>query len=448
MSLTKFNQMLILVSLIFVVALMIIASSKFNIHPFLSLLAAGIFMGFVGGLTEVEITKTLMEGFGKTLGSIGIIIAFGTIIGAYLEKSGGAMSLANWVIKKVGKKNSALAMNLTGFIVSIPVYCDSGFIILSSLMKAVSKRSNIPLIVLGVSLASGLYATHVFIPPTPGPLAATAALDADLGLVIILGFVVAIPVALTGMFWGKYIGRKIGKPIAAYTKSTIEEKKLPNTIKSFAPLLVPIVLIALNSIAAYPTHPFGEARLANFLQFIGHPVIALFIGVALAFQLRNKNSKETHTQWVAQGLKQAGVIILITGAGGAFGAILRATGIGDYIGETFSGMELGLLLPFVIAAILKTAQGSSTVAIITTAAIIAPVMESFGLDNSFGRALAVLAIGAGAMTVSHINDSFFWVVAQFTEMDTKTALKSQTVATLLQGIVGLGVVLVLGWGLL
>ncbi len=436
--------MVILISLVLVVILMIVASSKFNIHPFLSLLGAGIFMGFVGGLTEGEITKTLMNGFGKTLGSIGIIIAFGTIIGAYLEKSGGAMSLANWVIKKVGKKNSALAMNLTGFIVSIPVYCDSGFIILSSLMKAVSKRSNIPLIVLGVSLASGLYATHVFIPPTPGPLAATAALDADLGLVIMLGFVVAIPVALTGMFWGKYIGKKIGKSIAADAESTLEEKKLPNTTKSFAPLLVPIVLIALNSIAAYSTHPFGEGRLADFLQFIGHPVIALFIGVALAFQLRNKNSKETHTQWVAQGLKQAGVIILITGAGGAFGAILRATGIGDYIGETFSGMELGLLLPFLIAAILKTAQGSSTVAIITTAAIIAPVMESFGLETSFGRALAVLAIGAGAMTVSHINDSFFWVVAQFTEMDTKTALKSQTVATLLQGMVGIGVVLVLG----
>lgn len=401
-------------------------------------------MGFIGGLSEIEITKVLMEGFGKTLGSIGIIIAFGTIIGAYLEKSGGAMSLANWVIKKVGKKNSALAMNLTGFIVSIPVYCDSGFIILSSLMKAVSKRSNIPLVVLGVSLAAGLYATHVFIPPTPGPLAATAALDADLGLVIMLGFVVALPVALTGMFWGKYIGRKIGKPVSEQTVISIEAKQLPNTTKSFAPLLVPIILIALNSIAAYPSHPFGDGRLAEFLQFIGHPVIALLIGVALAFQLRNRNSKETHTQWVAQGLKQAGIIVLITGAGGAFGAILRATGIGDYIGESFSGLELGLLLPFLIAAVLKTAQGSSTVAIITTAAIIAPVMESFGLDSSMGRALAVLSIGAGAMTVSHINDSFFWVVAQFTEMDTKTALKSQMVATLLQGVVGVGVVLGLG----
>jgi GntP family gluconate:H+ symporter len=203
-------------------------------------------------------------------------------------------------------------------------------------------------------------------------------------------------------------------------------------------------LIALNSIASYPTLPFGEGKAAEFVQFIGNPVIALFIGVALAFQLKDKKVKETHSHWVGEGLKQAGIIILITGAGGAFGAILRATGIGDFIGESFSGMELGLLLPFIIAAVLKTAQGSSTVAIITTAAIVAPILESFGLDSSMGRALAVLSIGAGAMTVSHINDSFFWVVAQFTEMDTKTALKSQTVATLLQGVVGVMVVLLFG----
>ncbi len=300
------------------------------------------------------------------------------------------------------------------------------------------------MVVLGVSLAAGLYATHVFIPPTPGPLAAAAALDADIGLVIMLGFVVAIPVALTGMFWGKYIGRKIGTPVEDTKTEELVAKKLPRTSMSFAPILVPIILIALNSIAAYPTLPFGEGRAADFIHFIGNPVIALFIGVALAFQLKDKKVKETHSHWVGEGLKQAGVIILITGAGGAFGAILRATGIGDFIGESFSGMELGLLLPFIIAAVLKTAQGSSTVAIITTAAIIAPILESFGLDSAMGRALAVLSIGAGAMTVSHINDSFFWVVAQFTEMDTKTALKSQTVATLLQGVVGVVLVLLLG----
>lgn len=196
--------MVILIALVVVVVLMVIAASKYKFHPFLSLLLAGIVMGFVGGLSESEVITTLLNGFGKTLGSIGIIIAFGTVIGAYLEKSGGAKALANWTLKTIGKKRSVLGLNLTGFVVSIPVFCDSGFIILSSLMKAISKSSKIPLVVLAVSLAAGLYATHVFVPPTPGPLAAAAALDADLGLVILLGMVVAIPVALAGYFWAKF----------------------------------------------------------------------------------------------------------------------------------------------------------------------------------------------------------------------------------------------------
>lgn len=438
--------MVTLIALVLVVAFMIIAASKYKFHPFLSLLLAGIVMGFVGGLNESEVINTLLNGFGKTLGSIGIIIAFGTIIGAYLEKSGGAKTLANWTLKTIGKKRSVLGMNLTGFIVSIPVYCDSGFIILSSLMKAISKTSKIPLAVLGVSLAAGLYATHVFVPPTPGPLAATAALDADLGLVILLGLIVAIPVALTGYFWARYLERHLKtSDIELKDESKSTDLKPPKTSASFAPIIVPIELIALKSITSYPTHPFGEGTLANIFNFIGNPVIALLIGVFLAFQLKPKSKEDTHFNWVTIGLKEAGIIILITGAGGAFGAILQSTGIGDLIGERFADVNLGLFLPFIIAAILKTAQGSSTVSIITTAAIMAPILESFGLESSLGRALTVLSIGAGAMTVSHLNDSYFWVVAQFSEMNTTTALKSQTVSTLFQGLTGIILVMLMGW---
>lgn len=438
--------MVILIALVLVVIIMVIAASKYKFHPFLSLLMAGIVMGFVGGLSESEVITTLLNGFGKTLGSIGIIIAFGTIIGAYLENSGGAKTLANWTLNAIGKNRSVLGMNLTGFIVSIPVYCDSGFIILSSLIKAISKNSKIPLAVLGVSLAAGLYATHVFVPPTPGPLAATAALDADLGLVILLSLIVAIPVALSGYFWAKYLERRMEK---VDTDTNVEDhpinEKLPKVSSSFAPILVPIVLIALKSVTSYPTHPFGEGILANILNFIGNPVIALLIGVFLAFHLKPKSIEDTHFNWVTFGLKEAGIIILITGAGGAFGAILQATGIGDLIGEQFATVNLGLFLPFVIAAILKSAQGSSTVSIITTAAIMAPILEPFGLESSLGRALTVLSIGAGAMTVSHLNDSYFWVVAQFSEMNTTTALKSQTVSTLIQGLTGIILVMLIGW---
>jgi gluconate:H+ symporter, GntP family len=435
----------ILAALIIVVVLMVVAATKYHFHPFLSLLLAAITMGFIGGLNESEVTSIMINGFGKTLGSIGIIIAFGTIIGAYLEKSGGAKALANWVLKIIGNKRSVLAMNITGFIVSIPVFCDSGFIILSSLNKAISKNTKIPLVVLGVSLAAGLYATHVFVPPTPGPLAAAAALDADLGLVILLGLIVAIPVSLVGFFWAKYIGHKLGTPVPINFEVEPESEKLPKTSLSFVPILVPIILIALKSVSNYPTLPFGEGIISEMLNFIGNPVIALFVGVFLAFQLKDKNKEETHFNWVTIGLKEAGVIILITGAGGAFGAILRSTGIGEIIGSNFSNLQIGLLLPFVIAAILKSAQGSSTVSIITTAAIVAPLLEPFGLASPIGRALTVLSIGAGAMTISHLNDSFFWVVAQFTNMDTSTALGSQTVSTLFQGLTGIIFVIIISW---
>lgn len=436
----------ILISLLVVVILMVIAASKYKFHPFLSLLIAAIIMGFIGGLNENEITTVLTNGFGKTLGSIGIIIAFGTIIGTYLEKSGGAKTMANWAINTIGKNRSVLAMNLTGFIVSIPVYCDSGFIILSSLNKAISKRTKIPLPVLAVSLAGGLYTSHVFIPPTPGPLAATAALNADLGLVIFLGIVVAIPVSFTGFLWAKFIEHNykfISNDSILIPDSTNES--LPKTRLAFLPILIPIILIALKSISNYPTHPFGEEILFDITNFIGNPVIALFIGVFLAFKLKNNDKEATHFNWVTSGLKEAGIIILITGAGGAFGSILQATGIGEIIGNRFSDLEIGLLLPFLIAAVLKTAQGSSTVSIITTAAIMAPILESFGLESSMGRALTVLSIGAGAMTVSHLNDSYFWVVAQFSGMDTATALKTQSVSTLLQGLVGVILTMILGW---
>ncbi|NND24080.1 MAG: GntP family permease, partial [Acidimicrobiia bacterium] len=349
--------MKILIALVVVVILMVIAASKYKFHPFLSLLLAAIVMGFVGGLTESEVTMTLMNGFGKTLGSIGIIIAFGTIIGAYLEKSGGAKTLANWALKTIGKKRSVLAMNITGFIVSIPVYCDSGFIILSSLNKAISKSSKIPLAVLGVSLAAGLYTTHVFVPPTPGPLAATAALEADLGLVILLGLVVAIPVSLSGYFWAKFLEKRIQYKEKESREEVVIQHDLPKTSTSFIPILVPIILIALKSISSYPTHPFGEGAIAGIFNFIGNPIIALFIGVFLAFRLKPSKNKDTHFNWVSSGLKEAGTIILITGAGGAFGAILQATGLGDIIGDSFSEFNLGLLLPFIIAATLKSAQG-------------------------------------------------------------------------------------------
>jgi len=424
--------LIILVVLVFIV----VAIAKFKIHPFITLILAAIMMGFFMGLDGTTILNTISEGIGNTLSSIGIIIGLGAVIGTYVEKSGGTSTIAKYILRLIGDKKSPLAMNLTGILVSIPVFCDSGFIILSSLNKALSKKTGISMVVFVVALSTGLYVSHVFIPPTPGPLAAAAALEADLGLVILLGIAIALPTAFVGYLWAV----KSGKKLTVTEETTVtKSEEIPESKSSFLavllPILIPIVLIALRSIAQYPSHPFGEGTLANIFSFIGHPLPALFIGILFAVQLVTKSTpvKERLT-WVSSSLKEAGVIILITGAGGAFGSILRSGNLGEIIEANFSGIEVGIFLPFLLAAILKTAQGSSPVSIITTATIIAPMMGTLGLDSELSRALAVLAIGAGAMTVSHINDSYFWVVSQFSGMDTKTTLKSHTLATLFQGI--------------
>lgn len=435
--------MLALVFLVLAIIFIVVSSTRFNLHPFLSLLIAAICVGFSGGLDAGAIIAAITDGFGSTLKSIGIVIAFGAIIGVFLERSGGAQTLAAFVLRLVGEKRAPLAMNITGYIVSIPVFCDSGFVILSTLNKAISKRTGLSMTILAVALATGLYSTHVFVPPTPGPLAAAATLNADVGLVMMLGLLVAIPSALAGLLWALYYSRRFHISPKDFGEAENKPHKKPSAPASFAPLLTPIALIALRSVADFPGAPFGKELFYQFAMFLGNPVIALLIGVLLSFTLKSRQVKESSMDWVGEGLKSAGVIILIIGAGGAFGNILRTTHIGDTLGAMLSQWPLGIFLPFIIAAVLKTAQGSSTVAIITAAALVSPLLPAMGLDATPARALVVLAIGAGSMTVSHANDSYFWVVAQFSDLDTATALKCHTLATLAQGLVGITVIAVL-----
>ena len=427
-----------------VVLFIIVATVKFKMHPIFSLTIAAVASGFLLGLAPQHIMTTMAEGFGNTLSGIGLVIAFGTVIGIYLEKTGSTQVLANSILKVIGLKRSPLAINLAGFVISIPVYCDSGYIILSSLNKAISKKTGIPALVFAIALATGLYSAHVFVPPTPGPLAAAAILEADLGMVLIFGLLVAIPVSISGYFWARFIGKSLQEDDS--TKTIEQKEEVLATVKpyqAFLPLLVPIVLIAMKSIVDYPTHPLGDGWLFQMFNFLGSPVIALLIGVFFAFALGRKVPQEDKKGWVPEAFMQAGAIVLITGAGGAFGAILRTMDIASIINLDSSTGVGGLLIAFLIAAVLKTAQGSSTVAIITTSAIIAPLLETFGLISITDKALAVLAVGAGAMTVSHINDSYFWVVSQFSHMKVKTALKGHTLGTLVQGTIGLLVILFL-----
>ncbi|HJL75617.1 MAG TPA: GntP family permease [Candidatus Marinimicrobia bacterium] len=437
-----------LIYLVLVIVFIIIGTTRLKIHPFLALLVASLAMGFFGGLDSLTIINSLTEGFGQTLKNIGIVIALGTIIGVFMEKSGGANTIAEYFLKLFGKNKSHITMSITGFIVSIPVFCDSGFIILSTLNKALNRRTGISLAVLSIALATGLYTTHVFIPPTPGPLAAAAIIGADVGLVLIMGIIVSIPVAIVGLMWASFYCSKFNINVEMSEIEDKNESSSPSIYQALLPIFIPIILISIKSIVEHPSIQLDEGIIRSSIVFIGHPVVALMIGVTYTLINTKVSSSTERFEWVSNGLLNCGSIILITGAGGAFGHILRATDISASIGQYLIEWNIGIVLPFIIAAFLKTALGSSTVAIITTAAMIVPLLDPMGYTSSMARSLIVLSIGSGAMTVSHLNDSYFWVVSQFSNMDTTTALRCHTLATLLQGITGIIVISILSFILL
>jgi len=442
--------------LLALIVFIVLATSWLKLHPFVVLLLAALIGGLAYGVAPMDVVDAIGTGFGGILGSIGLVIVLGTIIGVILEKSGAALTMAESIIRLLGQRFPTLTMSLIGYLVSIPVFCDSGYVILNSLKNAVAARMNVSVTAMSVALATGLYATHTFVPPTPGPIAAAGnlGLGDNLGLLIVLGAIVALITALAGMLWANRFLKlddadaglltESGKALEAedaFAAFRKEHGALPGVLASFAPILVPIALICFGSLAAFPSAPLGDGTVTSVLRFFGSPLIALSVGVLCAFFLiQSKGRLPAFQDRVTAGITAAAPILLITGAGGAFGQVLKATPLADFIGETLSTLGIGIFMPFIVAAALKSAQGSSTVALVTTSALVAPLLGDIGLDSEMGRTLAVLAIGAGAMTVSHANDSFFWVVSQFSRMPVALAYRAQTMATLIQGIVGIVVV--------
>jgi GntP family gluconate:H+ symporter len=432
---------LLVLSIVFIV----LATTRLKLHPFLALLLTAFGFGILSGMPLKEVVDSVNQGFGGTIGYIGIVILAGAIIGAFLEKSGGAYRLATSILKLTGQKQVPTAMAGMGYIVSIPVFCDSAFVLLSPLMRALASKAGITLASAAVALSLGLYATHTMVPPTPGPVAAAGILGADLGLVILWGMLVALVSLIAGWLFAvlfasrTYIAPEPGPGVDEAAEAAAEqvpEAEQPTVLRSLLPIFVPILLIVARSISELPTRPFGEGGLLlEILGFIGQPVVALLLGVGLAMTLPKRFDRQmlSMSGWVGEAIVGAGTIIIITGAGGAFGKVLQNSGIADVIGGALVGSNLGIWLPFLIAAGIKTAQGSSTVAIITTAGLVAPLLASLGLDGETQKALVVIAIGAGAMVVSHANDSYFWVVTQFSGMDVKTGYRLQTLGTLVQG---------------
>lgn len=436
---------MLIVLLILAVAFIVVSTTKFKLHPFLALIFAAIGFGLLSGMPFAEIVSSVNSGFGDIVGHIGLVIVIGCIIGTFLEESGGAYVMAQGIVRLAGKKRVPLAMLIVGSFISIPVYADSGFVILSPLNKAITKKSGISLACTAIALSLGLTITHCLVPPTPGPVAATAILGADLGLVILIGLIVSMFVAAESYFFvTRYASRTYidPDPDGEITVEEDDAKDKPSALRSFLPVVVPLVLIVFKSISDFPGAPFGEGVAASVLRFIGEPVIALIIGMILSFFLPKKFDREllSTTGWVGKSLTSAAVIIMITAAGGSFGMILRNSGIAEILGESLAGANVGIWLPFIIAAALKSAQGSSTVAIVTTASLIAPMMEALGFVTPVGKALAVMSLCSGAMVMSHVNDSFFWVVTQLSGMNVKTGCKLHGLGTLLGGLTAMLVV--------
>ncbi|WP_103614066.1 GntP family permease [Campylobacter concisus] len=448
----------LIVCFVIAIILMILMISKLKVHPFLALMSISLVLAIVAGIDLSKIPAMIGVGFSGTFKSIGIVIIFGTIIGTVLEKTGAALKLADMVVKLVGQRRPELAMLIMGWVVGIPVFCDSGFVVLNSIREALYKKISASPVAMSVALSGGLYASHVFIPPTPGPIAAagTLGLGGNLLLVIIMGTVVSVPVLIAVYFFSKSIAKSVtisDKEADATITASYEELlkkfgKLPCGFLSLAPIIMPIIFMAVGSVIdvlAKQGMLDKAALLPKIFLFLGNPIIALAIGVIFCVFLLAETKKMREFDHITnESLKIAGPILFITAAGGVLGNVITEAGFVNFIKENASTIKaIGIFFPFIISAVLKTAQGSSTVAIITTASIMGAfsadnsLMQTLGFTSEISAALCVMAIASGAMCVSHANDSYFWVVTNFSKMTADQGYRTQTAMTFIMGVVGM-----------
>ncbi|WP_026968538.1 GntP family permease [Algoriphagus terrigena] len=438
--------MLTLLIILVALALILIAIVKYDIHPFLALFVGAILYGLMMQMPSELIIKSISDGFGGVMGSVGLLILLGVILGTFLEKTGGAMVIAEKVLKWVGEKSVNLSLMLSGWVLSIPVFGDSTIIMMNPIAKSLSARSTISYAATIVAVSLGAMASHSLVPPTPGPIATAGILGADLGLVIFYGGLVSLITLIPLYFFvQKWVTKIPLRPQLLTENLEIPKKDRPTFGSSLLPILLPLFLIILASIANYPTKPFGEGKLISVILFLGTPVISLLIGAILSFTLPKKFDRKllSSTGWIGESILVAAPVILITGAGAVFGKMLQNSGVGDMVTSSMSDANWGIFLPFLIAFGLKTAQGSTTVAMITTASIIAPILGPLGLDSEIMKVFTTVAIGAGALAISHANDSGFWVVTQLSGMTTKQGNLSHSLGTIIAGVTAIFAVYVL-----
>ena len=456
-----------LIGLAIGIAVLIFLVLKTKVQAFLALIICTVLVGVVGGMpllnTTIEvdgvektfgIVNSITSGFGGTLGSIGIIIGFGVMMGQIFEVTGAAKRMAYTFLKLFGKKREEEALALTGFLVSIPIFCDSGFVVLAPIAKAISRATKKSFIGLGVALAAGLVITHSLVPPTPGPLGVCGIFGIDVGSFILLTIVLALPMTIACIAYSRlYLSKKYyripnedGEVVEAPYREpdydgafAMDMSGVPGALESFMPLLVPIVLILINTVA---TAVGATTGIMEILIFLGQPIVAVGIGLLVAiFTLGRKLDRHTCLSEMEKGMMSAGIIMLVTGGGGALGQIIKDSGLGNFMAEGLAQTAIPIVvLPLLISTAMRFIQGSGTVAMTTAASISAPIIIASGASPLLGA----IACCVGSLFFGYFNDSYFWVVNRTLGVsEAKDQLKVWSVTSTIAWAVGVVEVLVL-----
>lgn len=440
------------------IAVMIILVMKTKTHTFIALLLAALIAGLVGKMGPAAAISAIQDGFGNTLKSTGIIIGLGVMMGGILEKTGAAERLAFTFIKLIGKGKEELALGITGWLVSIPVFADSAIVIFAPLCKAMSRVTGKSVVGLALALACGLQCTHVMVPPTPGPLTAAGMLGVDVGQMILAGSLMSVPILLAALLYSNWVGKhiyQIPNEDGSFTRmeykkeylktmdqleQVMNAKELPALLPAIAPILIPLVLILSKTVADFVGLEGGAA--GTVINLVGSPIVALAIGTTLAvYGLGSKIEKEKLIGIMNDSIKDTGIIMLITGAGGALGNVIKVSGIGDVLGATVMAWSIpAILIPVIIGALMRLALGSATVAITTAASLAAPLVGVLGVNPI----LLAQACCIGAIAFSYFNDSGFWVFnGMFGLTDIKDQLKCKSAVSMIMTGVGIGELLIL-----
>lgn len=447
-------EMQMVLGLIIGMVLLIFLVTKTKIHVFLAMIISAVIIGAIGGMNLSDITAAIPEGFGGTLKSIGIIIGFGVMLGKLLEDSRATKVMANSLIKLLGKNKEEEALGVAGFITSLSIFCTSGFIILAPLVKGLSSKTKKSVVALGVALAGGLVLSHSLVPPAAGPIGVAGILNANIGKMMLFGTLISIPSLIIVVIYSRYLGNKIyqlpgedntwirpeQKLIADTTAEERSDEVLPSPWKAFAPILVPILLILVNNVLINIGLAVGS--FGTIMGFLGSPIIALAIGLLLAILLlTNTMSKAQTLGSMEEGLKASGKLMLLVGGGGVLGKIIQVSGLGDYIATAIAHTAIpAILLPFLISLLLRVVQGSGSVAMLTAASVVSPMLATLGLDPVF----AGLAACVGSLFFSYFNDSYFWVINESIGIkETKEQMKVWSVTSTLCCVTSLVALLIL-----